>query len=76
MTTTSSTQRAGTGRITFFVALAVFAQESTWNLYDSQVPPLLRPERYEPWVVKWGPPPHPLLWSHAMYLTLRSVMDR
>jgi Na+/melibiose symporter-like transporter len=42
MTTTSSTQRARTGRITFFVALAVFAQESTWNLYDSQVPPLLR----------------------------------
>ncbi|KDN22037.1 MFS transporter [Amycolatopsis rifamycinica] len=41
MTTTSST-RARTGRITFFVALAVFAQESTWNLYDSQVPPLLR----------------------------------
>lgn len=42
MTTTSSTQRVRTGRITFFVALAVFAQESTWNLYDSQVPPLLR----------------------------------
>ncbi|KAB2352291.1 MFS transporter [Actinomadura rudentiformis] len=42
MTTTSTTQRARTGRITFFVALAVFAQESTWNLYDSQVPPLLR----------------------------------
>ena len=42
MTTTSSTQRTRTGRITFFVALAVFAQESTWNLYDSQVPPLLR----------------------------------
>ncbi|MEV5713061.1 MFS transporter [Amycolatopsis mediterranei] len=42
MTTTSSTQRVRTRRITFFVALAVFAQESTWNLYDSQVPPLLR----------------------------------
>jgi GH15 family glucan-1,4-alpha-glucosidase len=38
-----------------------------------QVPPLLRPERYEPWVERWGPPPDPLLWSHAMYLTLRSV---
>ncbi|MFC0111730.1 MFS transporter [Kibdelosporangium aridum] len=42
MTTTSSTQRMRTGRITFFVSLAVFAQESTWNLYDAQVPPLLR----------------------------------
>jgi isomaltose glucohydrolase len=40
-----------------------------------QVPPRLRPERYDPWVERWGPPPHPLLWSHAMYLTLRSVMD-
>jgi MFS family permease len=47
MATTSSTRRARTrrartGRVTFLVALAVFAQESTWNLYDSQVPPLLR----------------------------------
>jgi MFS family permease len=42
MTTTSSTARVRTGRITLFVSLAVFAQESTWNLYDSQVPPLLR----------------------------------
>lgn len=28
--------------ITFYVALAVFAQEVTWNFFDSQVPPLLR----------------------------------
>src|SRR3569833_867080 len=41
-TMTLTTPRVRTGRITFFVALAVFAQESTWNLYDSQVPPLLR----------------------------------
>lgn len=39
---TLTTPRVRTGRITFYVALAVFAQESTWNLYDSQVPPLLR----------------------------------
>ncbi|QOV40885.1 MFS transporter [Streptomyces ferrugineus] len=41
MTTTSAGQRQGTRRITFLVALAVFAQESTWNFYESQVPPLL-----------------------------------
>ena len=29
-------------RITFYVALALFAQESTWNFYDNQVPALLR----------------------------------
>src|SRR3569833_2986162 len=29
-------------RITFFIALALFAQESTWNFYDNQVPVLLR----------------------------------
>ncbi|MUL43209.1 SLC45 family MFS transporter [Streptomonospora sp. PA3] len=34
--------RASGRRITFFVVLAVFAQESTWNFYDAQVPPLLR----------------------------------
>ncbi|UBU18368.1 MFS transporter [Nonomuraea gerenzanensis] len=39
---TTSVRRTRTGRITFFISLAVFAQESTWNLYDSQVPPLLR----------------------------------
>lgn len=42
MATTSAGERSGTRRITFLVALAVFAQESTWNFYESQVPPLLR----------------------------------
>ena len=28
------------------------------------------PDMYEPWVAKWGPPPSPLLWSHAMFLDL------
>jgi GH15 family glucan-1,4-alpha-glucosidase len=31
---------------------------------------LLAPEMYEPWVERWGEPPCPLLWSHAMYLRL------
>ena len=31
---------------------------------------LLHPESYDQWVAKWGPPPSPLLWSHAMFLTL------
>ena len=35
---------------------------------------LLAPESYRPWVVKWGPPPSPLLWSHAMFLTLTSEL--
>jgi GH15 family glucan-1,4-alpha-glucosidase len=35
---------------------------------------LQRPERYEPWVEKWGPPPCPLLWSHAMYLRLHHAL--
>jgi isomaltose glucohydrolase len=34
----------------------------------------LRPERYEPWVERWGEPAVPLLWSHAMYLTLLDVL--
>lgn len=29
-------------KITFFIALTLFAQESTWNFYDNQVPALLR----------------------------------
>ncbi|MFG3080135.1 MFS transporter [Streptomyces parvulus] len=42
MTRTSAGKRGGGRRITLLVALAVFAQESTWNFYESQVPPLLR----------------------------------
>jgi MFS family permease len=42
MSTATSGQHTRAGRITFYITLAVFAQESTWNLYDSQVPPLLR----------------------------------
>lgn len=36
---------------------------------------LQRPESYQPWVEKWGPPPSPLLWSHAMYLDLARVLQ-
>ncbi|SEQ91331.1 Na+/melibiose symporter [Lentzea xinjiangensis] len=39
---TTPVDRRLTRRITFFVALAVFAQETTWDFYDAQVPPLLR----------------------------------
>jgi isomaltose glucohydrolase len=35
---------------------------------------LLRPGSYEPWVEKWGDPPSPLLWSHAMYLRLNHAL--
>jgi len=31
---------------------------------------LLHPEAHDEWVARWGPPPCPLLWSHAMFLTL------
>jgi isomaltose glucohydrolase len=36
---------------------------------------LLAPEEYGPWVQRWGPPPSPLLWSHAMYLHLALTLD-
>ncbi|MBA3348316.1 MAG: hypothetical protein H0T13_07115 [Actinobacteria bacterium] len=36
---------------------------------------LLHPQSFEPWVQKWGPPPSPLLWSHAMFLTLSHALD-
>ena len=31
---------------------------------------LLQPATWQFWVDKWGPPPSPLLWSHAMFLDL------
>jgi isomaltose glucohydrolase len=35
---------------------------------------LLHPGAYEPWVRRWGPPPSPLLWSHAMFLLLARTL--
>jgi isomaltose glucohydrolase len=37
---------------------------------------LLFPGRLEPWNEKWGTSACPLLWSHAMYLTLASELQR
>jgi GH15 family glucan-1,4-alpha-glucosidase len=31
---------------------------------------LLHPEKHADWVERWGPPACPLLWSHALFLTL------
>ena len=36
---------------------------------------LLAPAMYEHWVEKWGPPPSPLLWAHAMFLTLARELE-
>jgi GH15 family glucan-1,4-alpha-glucosidase len=35
---------------------------------------LLQPDQYDVWAARWGPPPSPLLWSHAMFLTLDDVL--
>ncbi len=35
---------------------------------------MLAPEYYEGWVKKWGPSARPLLWSHAMFLTLATEL--
>jgi GH15 family glucan-1,4-alpha-glucosidase len=36
---------------------------------------LLAPDGYDTWVERWGPPPSPLLWSHAMFLDLALALD-
>ncbi len=41
-----------------------------------QVPThLLHPQHREEWIQRWGPVATPLLWSHAMVLTLADVLD-
>jgi GH15 family glucan-1,4-alpha-glucosidase len=49
------------------------AQAAARGELPEQAGALLRPERYAPWVEKWGEPACPLLWSHAMQLILRSL---
>ena len=36
---------------------------------------LLAPAARQAWIDRWGPVASPLLWSHAMYLTLASALD-
>lgn len=40
------------------------------NLPEQVSHHLLAPDRYEEWLERWGPIARPLLWSHAMFLTL------
>jgi isomaltose glucohydrolase len=49
------------------------AQESG-DLPEQAQDELLHPACYEPWVERWGAPPSPLLWSHAMYLRLHHAL--
>jgi GH15 family glucan-1,4-alpha-glucosidase len=52
------------------------AQANADGTLPEQTGELLHPAHYAAWVEKWGPPASPLLWSHAMYLILRSVTSR
>ena len=49
----------------------IVAQASAQGDLPEQVSDhLLVPEAHGEWVARWGPPASPLLWSHAMFLTL------
>ncbi len=37
-------------------------------LLPEQAPPLLAGDVLDEWLERWGPPAHPLLWSHGMFL--------
>jgi GH15 family glucan-1,4-alpha-glucosidase len=36
---------------------------------------LIDPEHLAPWTKRWGPVATPLLWSHAMYIILKRLLD-
>jgi isomaltose glucohydrolase len=50
-----------------WIAVAASAQGDLPEQTDSH---LLRPEKRLEWMERWGPPASPLLWSHALFLTL------
>ena len=65
--------RARTGRTDEALAqLEWVARHATpeGNLPEQVDDHLLAPERQAEWIERWGPVATPLLWSHAMYLTL------
>ena len=44
--------------------------------FPEQLPvDLLHPEQRESWVIKWGNPAEPLLWTHAMFLILKKKVE-
>jgi GH15 family glucan-1,4-alpha-glucosidase len=49
--------------------------DGTGNLPEQVSQHLLFPERYDEWEVRWGPVANPLLWSHAMYILLRTALN-
>jgi GH15 family glucan-1,4-alpha-glucosidase len=55
------------------IRMASFMDENGW-LPEQTSEHMLAPEHYEGWVNKWGPSARPLLWSHAMFLTLATVL--
>jgi GH15 family glucan-1,4-alpha-glucosidase len=51
------------------------AQSDRNGALPEQSGDLLRPDLYRVWVERWGPPAVPLLWSHAMYLILATLLS-
>lgn len=47
-----------------------------WELPEQLHEPLLQPDRRPEWIAQWGEPALPLLWSHAMYLSLQSSLRK
>ena len=50
------------------------AQAEGSGVLPEQAGVQLRPTLYDVWVARWGPPAVPLLWSHAMYLILHTLL--
>lgn len=48
--------------------------DSEGNLPEQVAGHLLDASHYKSWVERWGNPASPLLWSHAMYLIVQSLM--
>lgn len=62
-------------------AQAILDWVATVTTEDLELPeqleqPLLQPEKRAHWVEQWGEPAVPLLWSHAMYLSLYSALRK
>lgn len=59
-----------TGRATELLVWMAEQADQEGHLPEQVDGHLLHPHRKEEWVQRWGPSANPLLWSHAMYLSL------
>jgi GH15 family glucan-1,4-alpha-glucosidase len=67
-------RRGRTGEARDLLRWVADQADAEGNLPEQVSTDVIDPSMVEPWVRRWGPVARPLVWSHAMYLVLKSEL--